>query len=488
MGLMTRPRTLLAGLMLAGLILTSPPCAFALNPSLDVSQYAHTPWRVRDGFAKGAVNSIAQTPDGYLWLGTDFGLARFDGVRSVPWSPPDGQQLPSSNIRTLLVTRDGRLWIGTLTGLASWKDGKLTHYSELDSQAISSLLEDSRDIVWAGGIGAPTGRLCAIQSARTKCYGEDGSLGLGVFSLTEYQGHLWAGTATGLRQWNTDPSTDLPKVYSLPGPVAEPHALFEGDNGNLWIGLRDGLGQLADGKIEPYPLPGVGNFRPQRVLRDRDGGLWIATADQGVVHLHHGIADTFAPFDGLSGGAVHCVFQDREGNIWVGADDGFDRFRDLAVATISSKQGLSQTTVVAVLAAHDGSVWAATYDGLNRWKDGQWTVYWKQANRSPTLLPPTLLAGLLTKPGRVREVNDSGLPGNSFACLFEDDQGRIWVSSARGVAYFENGRFVPVSSVSSQVAHSITEDDSGSIWIADQDRGLLRLADGRLADQIPCPT
>src|SRR5690348_12683712 len=101
------------------------PSVFALNPALDVSQYAHTPWKVRDGFPKGYVNSIAQTPDGYLWLGTEFGLVRFDGVEPAAWQPPPDQRLPSNNIHSLLASRDGTLWIGTLSGLASWKDGRL---------------------------------------------------------------------------------------------------------------------------------------------------------------------------------------------------------------------------------------------------------------------------------------------------------------------------------------------------------------------------
>src|ERR1700751_3268410 len=82
-------------------------CALALDPNLDVSQYSHTAWKVRDGFAKGAIFSIAQTPDGYLWLGTDFGLLRFDGVRAVPWQPPGSELLPSNFISGLLVAHDG---------------------------------------------------------------------------------------------------------------------------------------------------------------------------------------------------------------------------------------------------------------------------------------------------------------------------------------------------------------------------------------------
>src|ERR1700729_3125478 len=107
------------GTVLAGMLLVWPRCALALDPSLDVSQYAHTAWRIREGFTKGAINSMAQTPDGYLWLGTEFGLLRFDGVRNVPWEPPPDQHLPSSDIKTLRATRDGTLWIGTAKGLAS---------------------------------------------------------------------------------------------------------------------------------------------------------------------------------------------------------------------------------------------------------------------------------------------------------------------------------------------------------------------------------
>ncbi len=95
-------------------LLTCCSCAFALNPALDISQYAHTAWRARDGFPNGLISSIAQTPDGYLWLGTEFGVVRFDGVRNTSWQPPPGQHLASSVIRSLLVSRDGTLWIGTL--------------------------------------------------------------------------------------------------------------------------------------------------------------------------------------------------------------------------------------------------------------------------------------------------------------------------------------------------------------------------------------
>lgn len=142
----------------AGLLAASQ-CAFALNPALEVSQYAHKSWPIGEGLLKGRVMSIAQTPDGYLWLGTEFGLLRFDGVRTTAWEPPPNQHLPSDYIRSLLVGRDGTLWIGTGKGLASWKDGKLTTYAELAGVIIApaGLFEDRTGSIWVGGTPSPTG-------------------------------------------------------------------------------------------------------------------------------------------------------------------------------------------------------------------------------------------------------------------------------------------------------------------------------------------
>ena len=110
-------------------LLLRPSPVLALNPSLEISQYAHTSWTVQDGFSLGNIYAMAQTHDGYLWLGTESGLVRFDGVRRVAWQPPAGQELPDKGAYSLLVTRDGTLWIGTFSGLASWDGARLTQLS-----------------------------------------------------------------------------------------------------------------------------------------------------------------------------------------------------------------------------------------------------------------------------------------------------------------------------------------------------------------------
>ena len=453
-----------------GMLLACCFHAFALNPSLDISQYAHTAWTVREGFFKGAVNAISQTPDGYLWLGTEFGLLRFDGARSVPWSAPAGEHLPSNTILTLLVTRDGRLWIGTAAGLASWKDGRLTHYPELAGQTILALLEDPEGTTWAGSLGVSTGRLCAIYSGEVHCSGANGSLGQGVLSLYEYRGDLWVGAATGLWRWNPNPAKFYPMPYQLP----EIHALIEGDNGALWLAVTGEIRQLVGDRTQTYPLS-AGQFRPYKLMRDRQGGLWVGSSSQGLLHLHQGRTDLFASAEGLSGESVNSLFEDREGNIWVATNDGLDRFRDFGVPTISFKHG-SGAIIGSVLAARDGSVWLGTSDGLSRWSDGQITIYRQQRDRLPA-------RSAQVRPAR--EIIDSKLPDNVVESLFQDSQGRIWVSTLRGVAYLEGGRFVPVSSASARIVHSIVEGSAGNFWISDQDRGLLHFLDGREVGQIP---
>ncbi len=449
-----------------GLIVLACPRVAALDPALDVSQYAHTSWKIREGFTKGAIKTISQTPDGYLWLGTEFGLYRFDGVRSVLWQPPGNAYLPSSNIRKLLIACDGTLWIGTHGGLASWKDGKLTQYPEVPGQEIDSLLEDREGTVWAGVETIPTWRLCSIQNGRVQCYGDKGGLGLGVGSLFEdRKGNLWAGTGTALWRWKPG----APQVIPLSGPVSEIHALIEDSDGELLITTRAGIMRLVDGKVTTYPLTYNGpRFNPSWLLRDSNGGLWIGTIDQGLMHVHQRKTDRFSQADGLSSDFILDLFEDREGNVWVCTNSGLDRFRDFAVTMIPVKQGSANSYVESVLPSTDGSVWLGTRHGLDRWNEGRLSLYRKR--RVPVL-------------GMEREVIDSGLPDDFQGSLYEDHRGRIWVFSRSGAAYLDNDRFIPVRGMPGGYAHCITQDSADGLWIS-QDQGLFHVLRGGAVEQI----
>jgi ligand-binding sensor domain-containing protein/signal transduction histidine kinase len=452
-------------LLLACAALICGRTAFALDPSLDISQYGHTAWTARDGLTQGAIFAMAQTPDGYLWLGAEFGLFRFDGIRSVPWQPPAGQHLPSAPY-SLLVTRDGTLWIGTFAGLVSWSGGKLKQYPEVGPVFVTSLLEDREGTVWAGGIldstGTPGGRLCAIQSGRAQCYGEDGAFGSFVWSLDEdSSGTLWVGAESGVWRWKPGP----PKRYAMPGMRIGDLTNF--DDGQLLVGISGaGLKRLVADKLESYPVRRAMNRNAllldrevdsNKLLRDRDGGLWIGTHQRGLIHIHNGRTDVFTKSDGLSGDISCSLFEDREGNVWFASSRGLDRFRELPVSTISAKQGLSSDYTSSLVAGSDGSIWIGTHDGLTRWSNGQTTIF-RKAN---------------------------GLPADFVQSLFEDNRGRVWATfSGHGLSYFKNGRFVSVPGVPSEEVFSIAEDKARNLWLSGN-KGLSHMRYGRLVENFP---
>jgi signal transduction histidine kinase/ligand-binding sensor domain-containing protein len=455
-------------LTVALFVLAWCPCAFALNPALDVSQYIHTSWKIRDGFTRGTIRSIAQTPDGFLWLGTQLGLLRFDGVRARPWQPTSPHRLPSENIISLLTTRDGTLWIGTDKGLVSWKDGHLVDYQGLAGSYIGRLVEDRDGSIWAARF-LNRWTLCGIQKASVTCYGEDGGPGADALGLYEDRGgKLWIGTATGLWRWKPGP----PAFHRFPGEANGILGLSEASDGSLLMATAGGIRRFADGEAEmayPFP-PWMQPVQVQTLFRDRNGGLWAGTTSRGLVHVHEGITDVFSDTDGLSGDAVSTIFEDREGSIWVATLDGLDRFRESAAVSYSVKQGLSNSRVMSVLAATDGSIWLGTYDGLNRWTGGQVTVYRERG-------APDAIGSRLLSSRQVREITGPGLP-TGVQSIFEDSQHRVWLATARGVGYLENDRFVVPEGVHGRVTRAIVEDGHHNLWIANLEGGLFRLPRG----------
>ncbi|MBV8843520.1 MAG: hypothetical protein JO307_11985, partial [Bryobacterales bacterium] len=407
----------------------------------------------------GAVYSIAQTSDGYLWLGTQSGVVRFDGVRVTPLLLPAGQQLPSTAIGALLAARDGTVWIGTFDGLVSWKNGRLTEYPALALQSVIALREDRDGTVWVGGFGSPTGKLCAIRSGSTTCYGEDGRFGAAVDSLYEdADGSLLVGAATGL--WRSRPG---PPTLYMPIPIPNSQAFARGDGGSGTLVAIDSVRQIDGTKLINYPLRGVPSpLSAQCLLRDRDGGLWIGTSAHGLVHSYQGKTSVFTHADGLSSDLVVSLFEDREGSVWVATPNGLDQFRESPVGFLSASAGLSSTTAASILAAQDGSIWIGTADGLNRWKDGRMTIY--------------------------RTRSDPGLPDDSIQSLFEDERGRIWVSGFRGLARFENGKFTKIPSVPAGFVHAVAADDHGglwlSMWLTANNYGLAHLVEDKIVDHV----
>jgi signal transduction histidine kinase len=300
------------------------------------------------------------------------------------------------------------------------------------------------------------GELCMVGNGIVHCDGEDGRFGRGIFGLYEdSKGNLWVGVKDGLWRWKPRP----PKFYPLSGEANGIRALAEDADGALLVGLKGGIQRFVDGKTEAYSLRNnVRQFEARRLLRDDNGGLWIGTHGRGLLHVHSGRIDIYAPSDGLSGEGALDLFEDREGNVWVSTEGGLDRFRDIAVATLTAKQGLSSPSIGSVLADKDGSVWLATYRGLDRWRSGQIATYDKR---------------------------DGKLQGLDPDSLFQDSRGRVWVSTIRQFGYLENNRFISVKGVPGGPVQRIAEDTEGHLWIANQNQGLFHLAGSTVVERIP---
>ena len=217
------------GLILAAILLLPPP-AHAVRPSQRLGQYAHTSWTSRDDYSLGAVFAMAQTPDGYLWLASQRGLARFDGEKFALWQLPVGQRLPSYPY-ALLAARDGTLWVGTYAGLASWDGIHLTIHPELDRNFVTSLVEARDGTIWVGAVSSEgKGALCEIRRDSVQCH-RDGRFGAQVWSLAEdSSGALWVGSDSGLWRWKPGP----PQRFDLPNKVGD---LVSGP-GELLVGIR----------------------------------------------------------------------------------------------------------------------------------------------------------------------------------------------------------------------------------------------------------
>ncbi|MGO9932194.1 MAG: two-component regulator propeller domain-containing protein [Steroidobacteraceae bacterium] len=479
-----------AALVLFGAItlLSRSPVAPALNASTDLTQYVHKAWTAQDGL-KGTVRSIVQTPDGYLWLGTEFGLVRFDGARFTPWAPPAGQHLPSTNILALFAARAGALWIATLDGLASWNGSKLNEYPQFAGEPVFVVLEDHEGTVWVGGVG----KLCSIRGGSVHCdevagssgsnYGY-GNRGRGVWSLYEdREGRLWAGADSGL--WRVRPGP--PQLY-LSQTIDDQQSLVEGSRATGVLGIVGGeheLREVVEQQAQPYAAAAVWREAwPRRLLRDRDGALWIGTSKHGLFYVRDGKVSSFAGDNGLSSEHVYALFEDREGSVWVGTTSGSDRFHEPAVATASADQGPS-TGATAVLAARDGSLWVGTPDGVIRWNGNRMTAYRSSA---PSLAGHDPGQGN-GAPGRgeATEIVDPGLPGNFVASLFQDPGGRIWVTGVLGAAWFENGGFHRVPGVPPGTPNAIVTDAHEGVWISSPVDGLFHVVEGKVVGSMPWP-
>lgn len=462
MSLHLNPRLLLPLLLLGA----SLP-ALALNPDRRLTQYGHTAWRVQDGVLPAIPNAVGQTADGYLWIGTDAGLVRFDGVRFTPWTPPANTQLPSPRIISLLGARDGSLWVGTGTGLAHWQGGNLSNLGA-GLGRINVIREDPDGAVWfaRSRVADPTGGLCHAAGLTVRCYGpKDGfPFGIVVPMTRDGEGNFWAGGPETIARWRPGSSTSyhLKALRGTAGLLGVT-SLATGPNGIVWAGLGRtpiSLRHLENGEWKQVPQLPQG-VEVAALFTDSSNRLWIGTTTHGLYLLYNGAIEHFGPEDGLSSGDISDLFEDHEGNMWVVTSKGLDRFRDLAVTTYSLREGLTADHAEAVLATRDGRLWVSNAGALDALRDATFESF--------------------------RTGNN--LPGHNVTSLLEDQRGRLWAGIDSGLWILEGGRFREVPGLHgghTGIVRTMTAGENGEVWAQILgSRHLSRIRETGVVEEIP---
>jgi signal transduction histidine kinase/ligand-binding sensor domain-containing protein len=449
--------------------------AWAVGPNVRISQYRHTAWRIQDGFFAGSPGNIAQTGDGYLWIGTASGLLRFDGIRFVPWTPPPGKQLPSIGITALLAARDGSLWIGTRSGLSHWVNQDMVNY--LSGAVISPFAEDEDGTVWvlrrleAGTVGP----LCRVKGMAVQCYGKADGLPEDVYFsyARDSEGNSWLAGRTSITRWRPGSSQTYYISALKSNADSGPSSLAPSSDGSLWVGVTGsgpGLGfqQFSHGLWKPFVVPGFDSstLPVDRLLVDRQNTLWVGTFGHGLYRIYGREVDHFGSSDGLSSDVVFGLFEDREGNLWVATNKGIDCFRDLQITTFSTREGLTSPAVSTVQAMRDGSIWIGGAYALN-------------------ILGPGL------DQGGVRSLQEGkGFPGNQVTSLFEDHAGHHWVGIENTLNIYDNGKFKRITRGNGSptgMILGITEDVDKNLWALSlgPPRMLIRIFDRKVQEEIP---
>ena len=474
---------------------------FAFADSKASSDYLIDTWQAEHGLPQNTVTCITQTHDGYLWLGTLNGLARFDGVRFVVFGAHNTPELKSNRILTLLEDRDGGLWIGTEGGgVTRWHQGRFTTFTAWEGLAhdiVQCLCEDAQERVW---IGTLAGLSSWRQGVLGKASVAEGLPGIAVRAAAgDAQGRCWLVAGDSLFTLEADRFATAPlgsfegkgilglhrarsgvvwlfgeglltpmggthsnHLQSAESAAVQVQAVEESVNGDLWIGTRAGeLRRRRAGQWLTIATASEAVQHPVRCLReDREGNLWVGTDGGGLVRLKPRRLTSFGARDGLANEYILSMAGDGQGGVWLGANcGGITHWRDGMLHPWTAEGALKPNACVGpLLRTRDGSLWIGTSgEGLFLWKEGQTTRF-----------------------GRAH-----GLPDPTVLSLCEDREGRLWIGTYEaGLFQFSEGRFQNFTAKEgfpARIITAIVQDRDGDLWIGSNGMGLYRYANGRFS-------
>ena len=511
------------------------PRLFGLDEHKQISQYVQTTLTDKTGLPQNSVNAIAQSADGYLWFGTEEGLARFDGMQMTVFDTRRNHEMRDNLIRAVAASRDGGLWVGTRSEVMELRDGVFHTVISAQSQ-INTIFAAQDGRVWVGStkglysIDHGSAHLFTARegmpeiSVKAVAQTADGTLWLGtekglfgerdgrfrlytpaegapagaVLSLTAAaDGSLWMGSIEGLTHWKG-------KVLERWLPSALPlrsrlRSLLVDRNGNLWMSFdHDGIATLRDGKVVRYTAKeGLPNDDTSQLFEDRGGHLWVGLGEGGVVELRDGVFSSFGTPEGLAQDMLWSVLVSRDGTVWAGTDTkGLDHIeRTGAVRHYTVRDGLAEGSVDALWEDRDGSLWVGSERGvLGHLKDGRITNYHDPGsaeNRLQAIVQDPsgdLWLGFHEANGLVRfhagSFTHYAVPGLPTTLTLAPD-GSLWVGGDHGgISHFAKGvlerTYTTKDGLLSNFAGAIYVDREGVVWTGTSPGGLNRIKDGRI--------
>lgn len=455
----------------------------------ETSSYVVSQWQTEDGLPQLSVRAITQTRDGYLWVGTFNGLARFDGVRFTAFTVGNTPQLPSDNVNVLYEDRAGDLWIGTEDGgLIRYRRGAFISFGPdhgLTGRSVRAVREDGEGTLWIGtgsGLFRRDGERFEMFSAEPAFAGQPiGDLCLGA------QGELWVGSrnvAYALR----DGKLAAPPI-AIPHPAKK---LLSDNSGHVW--LLYGTRRLARLDREKNAFEYEPDMFRTTTMRLVSGELWLGTFEHGFFAATAGVGPKPISIPPLPGWP-EAIFEDKEKNVWVGvASGGLCRLRKKLVATFSAPEYISHQSITTVFEDHAGTVWAGTFGkGLHARMTGQFefvetpnqggnvSAIWETPDG--TLWCGTYGSGLLSR-GLDGHWVSNALATSSVRTLFGDREGTLWVGTIRyGAQRLTNGNvfqgWTRREGLSDNHVFAFAQDHSGDIWIGTA-KGLNRLSGNQI--------
>ncbi|HEY7501059.1 MAG TPA: two-component regulator propeller domain-containing protein [Vicinamibacterales bacterium] len=526
------------------LFFTLVVCLAGLQHSLRATGSGHIveTWRQAQGLPQNTVLSLLETRDGYLWIGTKGGVARFDGVRfttfddreqtqlreSEVWALAEGHDgsvwigtfgggvsrlkngvftiyttangLASNFVTKLHTGRDGTLWIGTEGGLSRYKDGRILSYTVKDGlshDAVRAIDTDRDGTLW---IGTLQGGINTFKDGRIATVRFDGPSPRAEIA-TMYRdatGALWIGTFDGLFKVENGQSTLVVDGLSS----ARVRFISEDARGHLWIGTSKGLVEHANGAFASFDL-GSGSASTELLtfLRDRDGSFWTGSRSQGLSQIRPRQFESYTTADGLADDYITTIFQDRNGTMWTGSSRGLNVQIGSRFARVPESSGLPPKFVASIGDDRDGRLWVGMDGGLFRSTgpihctaalcDAQFVqlragtvhrvIY---QDRSGTVWVGTHSEGLLAYRGDsvVTYTTKNGLGNNAIRAIVEDAAGTLWVGTrGGGLTQIKDGKFSTFTQHDGLASDNIQGfflDRNDVLWIATR-QGLNRLQKGR---------